>query len=969
MLFLAAAATALLLSSCQRDELQGGSISGEEVSVSISATMPIDGGAVVKSGSEPGNASEVNRCIMGVYLNDDGMSSPERMGDTVVVKVDGTSHKADFGDLQLVTGHKYLLVFWADNAAGDSDSGFEDNHYSTAGFPEVTFKEGDTYQSNHDTRDAFFASYQLEVDGPSSHDIELHRPFGQLNITTNDYRTVAEDFKSLLPTQVKIDFSGIDIPTGIDLLTGELTKDDKESSLVSGPVDIANVSYPIAADGCRQLSFDYIFAPYEEEGEEQQLVLNKFKMHFLSEGQETISAYTFQNIPVRRNYRTNVSGNLLTDRTGIDVEVVPDFNGTEEIVDGKLVVETVEELSAALEAGRSVMLAEDMTLDRYIGFDSNEDEVIIDLNSRTLTFSTTGTALLADNSDVTLENGTILADHMDNSTNLAAICVQDNSTVTLDKITMETNSTAIFVYQSSTGARIEVKDSKIDATYFCIGTNATAPSAANAEIVVENSELTSDETPLLINIPCDATLTECKLNGVSQGAFVRGGNVVFSGCEITQAYEGGDYESVADRYDDTNWGSGNYAPLAGITVGNRSNDYQYPTSLTLYNTTVSASGSHADYFPAVYAYANQGEGLGVTIDYDSDCRFDGTFEVASGNVTVNGSEFAAAGQSASIGNVESLKDAIASLGTGDGKIQHLQMTLSEDITLSDSDIASGFAPAGTSVGMDLAGHTMNLDALVIADNSSIAFFDGTILTQNLSAVNRDALSVGTNGTLTLDGITLESNGSGVGVAGTTSGGRITVRNSKMNVAAYAVATNASLPYSQNVKIVLENSTFTGSDPVFVNIPADVTIKKCSMTGTVHGMILRGGNANVEDCTITLHYTDDDGGTIGDYFNNENWGTGNMLNIAGLTVGNKLPGAAYQYPSSINLVNTVVEVTGPYADNLPAMYVWANEGDDLGVTITYDGDTKFYGDRIYGNNGANITVNGALAVSDEGDARP
>ena len=975
MLFLAAAVTSLLLAvSCQRDELQGGSISGEEVTVSISATMPIDGGAVVKSNSEPGNASYVNRCIMGVYLNDDEMSSPERMGDTVVVKVDGTSHKAEFGDLQLVSGHKYLLVFWADNAAGDSDNGFEDNHYSTADFPEVTFKEGDTYQSNDDTRDAFFASYQLEVDGPSSHDIELHRPFGQLNITTNDYRTVAEDFEPLLPTEVKIDFSGIDLPTGIDLLTGELTEDN-ESSLVSGPVDIASVSYPIAADGCRQLSFDYIFAPYEEEGEEQQLVLNGFTMHFQHDGQETIPAYTFQNIPVRRNYRTNVSGNLLTDRTGIDVEVVPDFNGTEEIVDGKLVVETVEELSAALEAGRSVMLAEDMTLDGDIGFYSNEDEVIIDLNSRTLTFSTTGTALLADNSDVTLENGTIQADHMDNSTNLAAICVQDNSTVTLDNITMETNSTAIFVYQSSTGARIEVKDSKIDATYFCIGTNATAPSAANAEIVVENSELTSDETPLLINIPCDATLTECKLNGVSQGAFVRGGNVVFRGCEITQAYEGGDYESVADRYDDTNWGSGNYAPLAGITVGNRSNDYQYPTSLTLYNTTVSASGSHADYFPAVYAYANQGEGLGVTIDYDSDCRFDGTFEVASGNVTVNGSEFTAAGQSASIGNVESLKDAIASLGTGDGKILHLQMTLSEDITLSDSDIASGFAPAGTSVGMDLAGHTMNLDASVIADNSSIAFFDGTILTQNLSAVNSDALSVGTNGTLTLDGITLESNGSGVGINASTSSGKLTVRNSKIAAVAYGVATNASAPVSEDVVITLENSEFTGDDPVFINIPCTLNMIGCTLNGNVHGFVLRGGTANVENCNISLTYPEnessEDAKGMADYFQSANWATGNEVNIAAVTVGNKVAegSSSYKYPSVLNIKNCVVESAGIHADLFPALYVWANQEKENGVTITYDEDTKFYGDRIYGNNGANITVNGAAAVSDEGDTRP
>ena len=640
MLFLAAAAAILLLASCQRDELQGGSISGEEVSVSISATMPIDGGAVVKSNDEPGNASEVNRCIMGVYLNDDGMSQPEPMGDKVVVRVDGTTHKAEFGDLQLVSGHKYLLVFWADNATEDSDNGFEDNHYNTADFPEVTFKEGDTYKSNDDTRDAFFASYPIEVNGPSSHDINLHRPFGQLNITTNDYRTVAEDFASLLPTQVKIDFSGIDIPTGIDLLTGELTEDDKESFLVSGPVDIADVSYPIAADGCRQLSFDYIFAPYEE-GEEQQLVLNEFTMHFQRDGQETISEYTFQNIPVRRNYRTNVSGNLLTDRTGIDVEVVPDFN------------------EPAIEI--------------------NTEEELVDV----------------------LTNGG------------------------------------------------------------------------------------------------DAVLT--------------------------------------------------------------------------------------------------------------------------GDITVS----------------------------------------AQTLSLTEGETAS----------LDLDGHTITFNAVMTAENASVTFTDGTIVTQNLAAVTYDAFEVGNNGSLTLDGITFESNGCGVGIGGMISNGSITVRNSTMNVAAYAVATNASLPYSQNVKIVLENSTFTGSDPVLVNIPADVTIKKCSMTGTMHGMILRGGNANVEDCTITLHYTDDDGGTIGDYFNNVNWGTGNMLNIAGLTVGNKLPGAAYQYPSSIYLVNTVVEVTGPYADNLPAMYVWANQEKENGVTITYDEDTKFYGDRIYGNSGANITVNGAAAVSDEGDTRP
>ena len=640
ILALLAATALLLLTSCQRDELQGGSISGEEVTVGISAMMPLDGGAVVKSDAEPGKGDEVNRCIMLVYLADDAvLSNATKVGEPKTVEV--TDGKASFGSLQLVAGHTYRLVLWADCATKTSGTdgataSFSDLYYNTGNYPEVSFKDGVEYAGNDDSRDAFFASYELKVDGPSNHTVKLHRPFGQLNIIATDYGIVEDNFSTLLPTQVKIEFANI--PSCINLLTGDLSE-AVQPTLTSGPVAIANVT-PAATDGSRQLSFDYIFAPYEEEGEEQQLVLNEFTMHFQRDGQETISAYTFQNIPVRRNYRTNVSGNLLTDRTGIDVEVVPDFN------------------EPAIEI--------------------NTEEELVDV----------------------LTNGG------------------------------------------------------------------------------------------------DAVLT--------------------------------------------------------------------------------------------------------------------------GDITVS----------------------------------------AQTLSLTEGETAS----------LDLDGHTITFNAVMTAENALVTFTDGTIVTRNLAAVTNDVFEVGNNGSLTLDGITFESNGCGVGIGEMISNGSITVRNSTMNVAAYAVATNASLPYSKNVKIVLENSTFTGSDPVCVNIPADVTIKKCSMTGTMHGMILRGGNANVEDCTITLHYTDDDGGTIGDYFNNKNWGTGNMLNIAGLTVGNKLPGAAYQYPSSINLVNTVVEVTGPYAENLPAMYVWANEGDDLGVTITYDEDTKFYGDRIYGNNGANITVNGA-AVSDEGDTRP
>lgn len=368
-LAITAAAAALLLSACQRNEFGGGSLSGEEVTVGISAMMPLDGGAVVKSDAEPGDASEINRCIMGVYLNDAGMESPAKIGDTVVVKVDPTTHKAEFEDLQLVAGHTYQLVFWADCASGSSDEGFTDQYYSTESFPQVSFKDGVNYESNDDSRDAFFATQSLKVDGPSDISVKLYRPFGQLNITTTDWTVVEDNFQTLLPTRVSLTFSSI--PNSIDLLTGDLTEGAAEATLTSGPVAIADVT-PAATDGSRQLSFDYIFAP---QGDDQQLVLEDFTMSFLDDAEvEKVSSYTFQNIPVKRNYRTNVTGALLTDRTGVEIEVVPDFNEPDLDKDAEL-----QKLMKVLNEGGECVLHDDIEIAEALVMDGTV-EATIDLN-------------------------------------------------------------------------------------------------------------------------------------------------------------------------------------------------------------------------------------------------------------------------------------------------------------------------------------------------------------------------------------------------------------------------------------------------------------------------------------------------------------------------------------------------------------------------------------------------------------
>ena len=339
-LAITAAAAALLLSACQRNELGGGSLSGEEVTVGISAVMPLDGGAVVKSDAEPGKGDEVNRCIMQVYLADDAvLSNATKVGEPKTVEV--TDGKASFGSLQLVAGHTYRLVFWADCAATGTDDALTDQYYSTEKFPVVTFKQDVTYAGNDDSRDAFFASYELTVDGPSNHTVKLHRPFGQLNIITSDYSVVETSFPALVPKKVSLTFSKV--PQGINLLTGTLTETFIEH-LTGVSVAVAAVTEPAAASGSKQLSFDYIFAP-----EEGQYSIPEITMSFDDkDGKEVASDYKFVNLPVQRNYRTNVSGALLTDRTGIDIEVVSDFDGTKEISEE---VTSEESAQDALNAG------------------------------------------------------------------------------------------------------------------------------------------------------------------------------------------------------------------------------------------------------------------------------------------------------------------------------------------------------------------------------------------------------------------------------------------------------------------------------------------------------------------------------------------------------------------------------------------------------------------------------------------
>ena len=317
LLTISAAVMALLAVSCQREETGFGLPAGEEVTVTLSASVPT-GGPAVKSAENPGNGSEVNRCILGVYMVTDE-SSTELYG-TLEYEGVGTDGTATFEDVTLLTGYDYKLVFWADNVSTiDNADLTKDNHYVTTDFPTVTYTtaNGHQYMSSDDTRDAFYGVFDLtDFSGEVEDSYTLTRPFGQLNIFTTDYDDIK--MKALKPAKVRMTFTSI--PTGMNLISGTLTEPAADAGGVTGVTGEISaipdgITSPVVT-GAQQLSFDYIFAPAD-----QQRMISGITMRFYddSDNELGIAPYSFPELPVQRNYRSNVSGALLTKSADLTI--------------------------------------------------------------------------------------------------------------------------------------------------------------------------------------------------------------------------------------------------------------------------------------------------------------------------------------------------------------------------------------------------------------------------------------------------------------------------------------------------------------------------------------------------------------------------------------------------------------------------------------------------------------------------
>lgn len=215
---------------------------------------------------------------------------------------------------RLVTGQKYTFVFWADYQA--------DGYTSPYTYDAVNQTISVNYNAacNDEKRDAFYAVIpNVTITGAYSQSVTLKRPFAQVNfgVTTADYDAAVAAGVTVNGAAVKCTKAA----NAINLLNGT----------TSGEVDatFATATLPSETLTAANTSYKYVAMNYVLVGKDAK-TLSDITLTLNATGAASgTPEYTYTNIPLQGNYRTNIVGDLFTSPANINITVDSNFAGDE----------------------------------------------------------------------------------------------------------------------------------------------------------------------------------------------------------------------------------------------------------------------------------------------------------------------------------------------------------------------------------------------------------------------------------------------------------------------------------------------------------------------------------------------------------------------------------------------------------------------------------------------------------------
>lgn len=326
----AIAAMAVLAGACAKEQV--GSADGETVEMTFNVDVPET--TITTKGLS--DAAQVNELVFQVFLrgakdqNKHYIYTPVPELTQTVPVVD----KKATVKVSLVKGQTYSFAFWAQT------SGTE--YYTTDDLRSVTMNTG-LVKANDPKMDAFFAiKNEARVTVSYSKNVILKRALAQVNFGTKKYSGRSDELKAqksyVTLTGVPNVFHPFMSGDSFACEGSETVKFNENEVISDETLSVNDAEYSYLASV-------YVFALNPNN-----TITDASAVVTLSNGKTT--TIKAPNAPVKRNFKTNILGDLLTVDAVWNVDVAPEFDGGD----------TYDSVVANLTKGATVTLTEDYNI-------------------------------------------------------------------------------------------------------------------------------------------------------------------------------------------------------------------------------------------------------------------------------------------------------------------------------------------------------------------------------------------------------------------------------------------------------------------------------------------------------------------------------------------------------------------------------------------------------------------------------
>ena len=258
-----------------------------------------------------GDGMNVNTLHVYAYLVDPVTGSlayidPASHGENCPSQTLGmTGGKASYST-RLVTGQKYVIVFWADYESDGYDSPYTyDNATHTISVKDYN-PQVYAVPANDERRDAFYAVETIAVSGAiGGRTVHLKRPFAQVNIGVTDQVMTDAASKGIAFKNLSVAFTNV--ASKIDLVTGKVDRfisgDDHADYVTFMTSSLPNQEFMVGGVKYNLISMNYVLVDQSEEGTVAR------NISLISDGGNLNRQ--FSNVILRANHKTNIVGDII----------------------------------------------------------------------------------------------------------------------------------------------------------------------------------------------------------------------------------------------------------------------------------------------------------------------------------------------------------------------------------------------------------------------------------------------------------------------------------------------------------------------------------------------------------------------------------------------------------------------------------------------------------------------------------